>query len=384
MFTAHHAVLSSLYPWPVATTHMADYDTTPFPADYLVHEAVNVYSRVADASLLLVYDTCMDSLTEDGRGWLSERGETWIIPKPWILHTWLSTRWTTTPPSTLHGLSTTQPTYLQLGLGLISVQGSPVAQDGQRSHHTNERAPPPASTHPGGGIEGSVSSVNNNVGKLSQRLDTAEEEMRGSVCETPALSQTLQEPLERMESLERLAEVLRGDVMKATSLANRSSANSMTSADPSERSPLVSSPPFHCTRHNHSTQWPLDRCHISTVFSTRTSPCLMVSSLVASFRHQISQLAPPITTIGYSIALFTVCHSSNSPFPDRIRYPQQRTSVLSSPLEPSKTTSTSHSRLLKLSIYLIFILYDRCRSHAVIEVRLLRDSVHRIDINTAG
>ncbi|KAH6901426.1 hypothetical protein BKA70DRAFT_1229919 [Coprinopsis sp. MPI-PUGE-AT-0042] len=73
---------------------------------------------------------------------------------------------------------------------------------------------------PGGGIEGSVSSVNDDVGKLSQRLDTVEEEMRGSVCEAPALSQTLQEPLKRVESIERLAEVLRGDVVKATSLAN--------------------------------------------------------------------------------------------------------------------------------------------------------------------
>ncbi|KAH6884628.1 hypothetical protein BKA70DRAFT_1254076 [Coprinopsis sp. MPI-PUGE-AT-0042] len=45
--------------------------------------------------------------------------------------------------------------------------------------------------------------------------------MRGSVCEAPALSQTLQKLLERVESLERLTEALRGDVVKATSLASR-------------------------------------------------------------------------------------------------------------------------------------------------------------------
>ncbi|KAH6901211.1 hypothetical protein BKA70DRAFT_1436241 [Coprinopsis sp. MPI-PUGE-AT-0042] len=44
--------------------------------------------------------------------------------------------------------------------------------------------------------------------------------MRGSVCGAPALSQTLQKLLERVESLERLTEVLRGDVVKATSLAS--------------------------------------------------------------------------------------------------------------------------------------------------------------------
>ncbi|KAH6906292.1 hypothetical protein BKA70DRAFT_1429885 [Coprinopsis sp. MPI-PUGE-AT-0042] len=55
---------------------------------------------------------------------------------------------------------------------------------------------------------------------LSRRTERVEEEMRGSACRASAHSQDIQKLLERVEKLEHITEVLRSDVVKATSLAS--------------------------------------------------------------------------------------------------------------------------------------------------------------------
>ncbi|KAH6873504.1 hypothetical protein BKA70DRAFT_1402163 [Coprinopsis sp. MPI-PUGE-AT-0042] len=195
------------------------------PTDYL-HRTIDYFGRkITPASILAVYDASVDNVVEDGRGWVDwERrnmDHTHVLA---FAHSEIDEL----QPDITYDIARAvrdlrdddQTAYIQQGLGLIldnllrwrKITNEVETQTHERHHehlHALEKE-----------LRGSASRVNDDVGKLSRRVDRVEEEMRGSVCGAPALSQTLQKLLERVESLERLTEVLRGDVVKATSLAS--------------------------------------------------------------------------------------------------------------------------------------------------------------------
>ncbi|KAH6890722.1 hypothetical protein BKA70DRAFT_1441954 [Coprinopsis sp. MPI-PUGE-AT-0042] len=195
------------------------------PTDYL-HRTIDYFGRkITPASILAVYDASVDNVVEDGRGWVDwERrnmDHTHVLA---FAHSEIDELL----PDITYDIARAvrdlrdddQTAYIQQGLGLIldnllrwrKITNEVKTQTHERHHehlHALEKE-----------LRGSASRVNDDIGKLSRHVDRVEEEMRGSVCGAPALSQTLQKLLERVESLERLTEVLRGDVVKATSLAS--------------------------------------------------------------------------------------------------------------------------------------------------------------------
>ncbi|KAH6874830.1 hypothetical protein BKA70DRAFT_1412790 [Coprinopsis sp. MPI-PUGE-AT-0042] len=195
------------------------------PTDYL-HRTIDYFGRkITPASILAVYDASVDNVVEDGRGWVD-----WERRNMDHTHVLAFTHATIDElqPDIAYDIAHTirdlydnnRPVYLQQGLSLIFIEllrwrkiTNEVETQTHERHHEHLHALEKE-------LRGSASRVNDDVGKLSRRVDRVEEEMRGSVCGAPTLSQTLQKLLERVESLERLTEVLRGDVVKATSLAS--------------------------------------------------------------------------------------------------------------------------------------------------------------------
>ncbi|KAH6903048.1 hypothetical protein BKA70DRAFT_1566997 [Coprinopsis sp. MPI-PUGE-AT-0042] len=216
LYSSHSCpIISQQLPYTTATPMGSRSDATN-PTDYL-HRTIDYFGRkITPASILAVYDASVDNVVEDGRGWVDwERrnmDHTHVLA---FAHSEIDEL----QPDITYDIARAvrdlrdddQTAYIQQGLGLIldnllrwrKITNEVETQTHERHHehlHALEKE-----------LRGSASRVNDDVGKLSRRVDRVEEEMRGSVCGAPALSQTLQKLLERVESLERLTEVLRAD-----------------------------------------------------------------------------------------------------------------------------------------------------------------------------